>query len=73
VLIADYKTNHPAPQRVEDVPPTYIAQLALYRGVLALLYPDRAIRAALLWTEVPDLMEIPATVLDAALAQLTSA
>ena len=73
VLIADYKTNHPAPQRVEDVPPAYRAQLALYRAVLASLYPDRAIRAALLWTEVPDLMEIPATVLDAALAQLTSA
>jgi ATP-dependent helicase/nuclease subunit A len=73
VLIADYKTNHPAPQRVEDVPPIYVAQLALYRTVLVLLYPDRAIRAALLWTEVPDLMEIPATVLDETLAQLTSA
>jgi ATP-dependent helicase/nuclease subunit A len=73
VLIGDYKTNHPAPQCVEDVPPYYTRQLALYRAVLAILYPDRAIRAALVWTEVPDLMEIPAAALDKALAQLTSA
>jgi ATP-dependent helicase/nuclease subunit A len=73
VLIGDYKTNHPAPQRVEDVPPTYLAQLALYRAVLARLYPHRPIRAALVWTEIPVLMEIPPAVLDQALAQLTSA
>ena len=34
VLIADYKTNRPAPRRFEDVPPAYIRQLALYRAVL---------------------------------------
>jgi ATP-dependent helicase/nuclease subunit A len=37
------------------------------------LYPDRPIRAALIWTEVPDLMELSDPVLDAALARLTSA
>src|SRR5262249_60542460 len=31
VLIADYKTNRPAPRRLADVPPAYVAQLALYR------------------------------------------
>ena len=36
VLIADYKTNHPAPRRPEDVP-DYVMQLALYRAVLAKL------------------------------------
>ena len=25
VLIADFKTNRPAPRRIEDVPPTYVA------------------------------------------------
>jgi ATP-dependent helicase/nuclease subunit A len=73
VLIADYKTNHPAPRRIEDVPPGYLAQLALYRAVLAMLYPAHSIKAALVWTEVPDLMEIPAAAMDDALAQLTSA
>jgi ATP-dependent helicase/nuclease subunit A len=72
VLIADYKTNRPAPQHLEDVPAAYLTQLALYRAVLARLYPDRPIRAALLWTDVPDLMEIPSERLDRVLATLTS-
>ena len=73
VLIADYKTNRPAPRHLADVPPAYISQLALYRAVLAQLYPDKRIRAALVWTDVPDLMEIPDTDLDAALVAITSA
>ena len=71
VLIADYKTDRPAPRRFEDVPPAYIRQLALYRAVLAELYPGKVIRAALLWTHVPDLMEIPAAALDRELATVT--
>jgi ATP-dependent helicase/nuclease subunit A len=67
VLIADYKTNRPAPRRAEDVPPGYLKQLALYRAVLRLIYPDRPGRAALVWTDVPDLMEISADALDRAL------
>ena len=35
-------------------------QLALYRAVLAQIYPDKTVRAALVWTEVPDLMELSA-------------
>ena len=73
VLIADFKTNRPAPQRIEEVPKPYIRQLALYRALLAKLYPDRRIRAALVWTEVPDLMEISAADLDTALAQVKPA
>ncbi|HVV62030.1 MAG TPA: double-strand break repair helicase AddA [Pseudolabrys sp.] len=73
VFIADFKTSRPAPRRLEDVPPAYVTQLALYRAVLARLYPDRPVRAALIWTEVPDLMEIPAAALEASLARLTSA
>jgi ATP-dependent helicase/nuclease subunit A len=72
LLIADYKTNRPAPRRVEDVPKAYVTQLALYRAVLGRLFPDRPIRAALIWTDIPDLMEISAASLDAALAAVTS-
>ena len=73
VLIADFKTNRPAPRRIEDVPPGYKQQLALYRALLTKLYPGRRIRAALVWTEVPDLMELSAVELDAALAQVKPA
>jgi ATP-dependent helicase/nuclease subunit A len=73
VLIGDFKTNRPAPRRIEDVPQSYLRQLALYRAVLAKLYPQRVLRAALILTEVPDLMELSEEVLDAALARVTSA
>ncbi|MDO9412155.1 MAG: double-strand break repair helicase AddA [Pseudolabrys sp.] len=73
ILIGDYKTNRPAPRTLDEVPPAYVRQLALYRAVLAQLYPDRPIRAALIWTEVPDLMELSAETLDTALTLVTSA
>jgi ATP-dependent helicase/nuclease subunit A len=71
ILIADYKTNRPAPSRLQDVP-EYVMQLALYRAVLTQLYPNKTIRAALVWTYVPDLMEVPAAILDQALPTLIS-
>jgi ATP-dependent helicase/nuclease subunit A len=72
VLIGDFKTNRPAPRALDDVPKAYVCQLALYCNVLQQLYPDKAIRAALIWTEVPDLMEIPAVLMDSALATVTT-
>jgi ATP-dependent helicase/nuclease subunit A len=35
--------------------------------VLKRLYPGRPVRAALLWTETPELMEIPPAALEQAL------
>jgi ATP-dependent helicase/nuclease subunit A len=72
VLIVDYKTNHTPPRRAADAPKTYIRQLALYRAVLAKLYPDRPIRAALLWTELTEMIELSASALDAGLASVIS-
>ena len=70
VMIADYKTNHAPPRNVADVPPAYRRQLALYRGVLAKLYPAHNIRAALVWTETLEMMELSAETLDAELARI---
>jgi ATP-dependent helicase/nuclease subunit A len=67
VLIVDYKTNHAPPEDAADAPPDYVRQLALYRAVLAKLYPQHPIRAALLWTETTELMEISTPALDAQL------
>jgi ATP-dependent helicase/nuclease subunit A len=67
VLIADYKSDSPAPERIEDVDPAYLVQLALYRAVLTQLYPDRLVRAAIIWTDVPAWMELPAQALETAL------
>jgi len=72
VLIADYKSNRPAPRKLAEIPPAYVAQLALYRAVLTKLYPDRPVRAALVFTDAPRLIELPSEALTAALAHLTS-
>jgi ATP-dependent helicase/nuclease subunit A len=69
VLIGDFKTG----RRIDPSPHDYVTQLALYRAVLAKLYPGRPIRAALIWTEVPEFTELSTADLDAALAGVTSA
>ena len=50
----------------------YLRQLALYRAVLGQLYPGRPIKAALLWTETTEMMEISGPALDAELATIIS-
>jgi ATP-dependent helicase/nuclease subunit A len=75
VLIGDYKTNRDPPKTVGEAAshhPHYVGQLALYRALLGKIYPHRAIRAVLLWTEIPGLMELPAAQLEDALALITS-
>lgn len=73
VSIVDYKTNRPAPTTLAQVQPAYILQLALYRALLKPLYPGRSVTAALLFTEAPRLIELPAEAMDDALARLTGA
>ena len=68
VLVIDYKTNRPAPPRIEDADPAYVVQLAVYAAVLRDLYPDRAVEAALVWTDGPRLMAVPQGMMDAALS-----
>ncbi len=58
VLIADYKTSRPAPRSAGEVPPSHIAQLALYGEVLRKIYPGHQIVAALVYTEGPIMIEI---------------
>ena len=67
VLIVDYKTNRPAAPSVEQVAPLYVRQLAAYRLALTALFPEHQVRAYLLWTDGPDLMEIPAGAMQRAL------
>jgi len=67
VLVVDYKTDSVVPERLDDVPAAYVAQLALYRAVLTRIYPGKLVRAALIFTTTPLLLEVPSPTLDAAL------
>ena len=64
VFIIDYKTNRPPPSDVEKVADAYLYQLAAYRLALAQLFPDKALKIAILWTDGPRLMEFSAARLD---------
>jgi ATP-dependent helicase/nuclease subunit A len=68
MLVVDYKTNRPAPDRIEDADPAYVLQMAVYASVLARLYPNYTVEAALVWTDGPRLMSVPDGLMQAALA-----
>ena len=70
VLVVDYKSNRPSPDRIEDADPAYVAQMAIYWAVLRALYPDRPVEAALVWTDGPKLTAVPEDLMREALTRL---
>ena len=65
VTVIDYKTNRPPPETEDAVDPAYLRQMAAYRELLREIYPDRPIRAVLLWTVGPRMMTLGDDILDA--------
>jgi len=61
VWLVDYKTGKAGAAG-------YVAQLALYRAAVTLLYPGKSVRCFLIFTAGPQVEEIPAAKLDAAMA-----
>ncbi len=70
VTIADFKSGS-SPAGAAS-PPAMIAQLALYRAALAPLYPDRPVRAFLVWLGAGEVVEVPPAALDDALTNLAT-
>ncbi|MGP8231168.1 MAG: double-strand break repair helicase AddA [Methylovirgula sp.] len=68
VILADYKTG--APMAAAATPDSYLAQMALYRALLAPLWPGKSLRCLLIWTSGPETVELSAAQLDAVLARL---
>ncbi|ANY20429.1 ATP-dependent helicase/nuclease subunit A [Tsuneonella dongtanensis] len=59
VTVVDFKTARRPPATLEEVPETTLRQMAAYAAALAAIYPGRAVRAAVLYTQTPQLIEIP--------------
>ena len=71
VLVVDFKTNRPAPDRIEDADPAYLAaDGGLCRRAAPRSSPAGAVEAALVWTDGPKLMPVPENVIAATLAEL---
>jgi ATP-dependent helicase/nuclease subunit A len=65
VLIADFKTGRRVPATAGDIPAAHLRQMAAYRAALRVIFPDRPVEAALLYTSGPALFPLPGDLLDA--------
>jgi len=65
VTVIDYKTGRHVPDSAAAVQPSYLRQMAAYRGALAAIFPGRRIDAALLYTAGPRLIGLGDALLDA--------
>jgi ATP-dependent helicase/nuclease subunit A len=70
VLVVDFKSNRPSPDRIEDADEAYLTQMAIYVAVLRAIFPGRAVEAALVWTDGPKLMLVPENLISKALAKI---
>jgi ATP-dependent helicase/nuclease subunit A len=70
VTIGDFKSDARIPDTLADVPAAYIEQLAAYRAALLEAFPGRPVRALLVYTAGPRVLEIPAESLDSAWSQV---
>ncbi|HEY8382255.1 MAG TPA: double-strand break repair helicase AddA [Microvirga sp.] len=73
VLLADYKTTARPPGDGDPIPPSHVAQLALYRQLLATIFPGRRVRPFLIWTTGPQVRELGDEELAAALHLIKAA
>ncbi|OJW55253.1 MAG: double-strand break repair helicase AddA [Alphaproteobacteria bacterium 41-28] len=59
ILIVDYKTHINFPEKLDDIPKTYIKQMAIYQTALGQIYPQLPVSCGILWTQVPRLDILP--------------
>ena len=72
VTVVDFKTARRPPAILDQVQPSVIRQMAAYAAALGAIYPGREIACALLYTQAPRLIEIPADVIAHAKSALST-
>jgi len=65
VLLVDFKTGRRAPAGLDQVPEHHLRQMSAYAAALAVIFPDRPVEAALLYTSGPTLIPLPRSVIEA--------
>jgi ATP-dependent helicase/nuclease subunit A len=63
VTVVDFKTTRRPPAQLEEVPVATLRQMAAYVAALEAIYPGRRVRAALLYTHAPVMIELPSETL----------
>jgi len=64
ILVADFKTGRHPPASADAIPPAHLRQMAAYRAALRIIFPERLVEAALLYTAAPVLHALPDALLD---------
>ncbi|MBV7259778.1 double-strand break repair helicase AddA [Erythrobacter crassostreae] len=65
VTVVDFKTTRRPPHTIDAVPRATLKQMAAYAAALEAIFPGKAIRAAVLYTQTPQLIDIPPVTLAA--------
>ncbi|AXC48907.1 double-strand break repair helicase AddA [Paracoccus suum] len=73
IVVIDYKSNVVVPDAAEATPPGILRQMAAYRAALRLIWPDRPVEAAVLWTRARLLVRLDDALLDRAMTGAVAA
>lgn len=65
VRVVDFKTGRGVPATPDAIPPYHLRQMAAYVAALAVIFPERRVEAALLYTSAPVLHMLSAPLLEA--------
>lgn len=63
VRLVDFKTGRRVPASAEDAPVHHLRQMSAYAEALKVIFPARAVEAALLYTSGPVLLRLPDSLL----------
>lgn len=69
VLAVDFKSNATVPAAPAECPEGLLRQMGAYARALEQIYPDHAVKTAILWTKTAALMSLPHDLVTAALGR----
>jgi ATP-dependent helicase/nuclease subunit A len=73
VRLVDFKTGRAVPRTLAEIPPSHVRQMAHYVAALEVIFPGRAIDAALLYTSGPMLYALPGDLIESLRARAVAA
>jgi len=64
IYVVDFKTGRRVPDDAEQAPVAYLRQMAAYVAALEKIFPDRPIKAGLLYSHGPQMLELSPDLID---------
>lgn len=64
IYVVDFKTGRHVPKDAERAPVAYLRQMAAYVAALEKIFPDRGIKAGLLYSQGPEMFELSKEIIE---------